>query len=182
LLALVVVAGVTWGVRSHLRSAAERTARGNANDDRPALSPAAPLSQTSIAVLPFVDLSEGMTNEEFADGITEELIDRLSKIRGLRVPAPTASFYFKNKKVPIAEIARTLSVAHVLDGSVRKSGDRLRVAARLIRPDNGFVVWSETYDRRWDDMLAVQDDIAGEVTKALARSIGVTPERDKSQD
>jgi DNA-binding winged helix-turn-helix (wHTH) protein/TolB-like protein len=85
-------------------------------------------SQTSLAVLPFVDLSEGMKYEEFADGMTEELIGRLSKIPGFRVPAPTASFYFKNKKQPVAEIARTLGVAYILDGSVRKSGARLRVA------------------------------------------------------
>ena len=128
-------------------------------------------SQKSIAVLPFLDLTEGMKEEEFADGMTEELIDKLSKIPGLRVPAPTASFYFKNKKVPVAEIGRSLGVAYVLDGSVRKSGARLRVAARLIRPENGFVVWSESYDRPWDDILIVQDDIAGEVTKALKSSI-----------
>jgi transcriptional activator of cad operon len=126
--------------------------------------------EPAIAVLPFLDLSEGMKNEEFADGITEELIDRLNKVRGLRVPAPTASFYFKNKHVPIADIARTLRVTHVLDGSVRKSGPKVRVAVRLVRADTGDVVWSETYDRQWDDLLVVQDDIAGKVTKALTES------------
>jgi transcriptional activator of cad operon len=118
-------------------------------------------------VLPFVDLTEGMKKEEFADGLTEELIDRLNKIPGLRVPAPTSSFYFKNKQVAISEIAGTLRVAYVLDGSVRKSGARVRVAARLIRADNADVVWSESYDRPWNDILIVQDDIAGAVTKAL---------------
>ncbi len=127
--------------------------------------------QNSIAVLPFLDLTEGMKEEEFADGMTEELIGRLSKIPGLRVPAPTAVFYFKGKQVPIAEMARRLGVAYVLDGSIRKSGPRLRVAARLIRPDNGYVIWTETYDRPFDDILMVQDDIAGEVTKALPPSI-----------
>jgi transcriptional activator of cad operon len=127
--------------------------------------------QKSVAVLPFLDLTEGMKEEEFADGMTEELIDKLSHVPGLQVPAPTASFYFKGKHVPIADIARTLGVAYVLDGSVRKSGARLRVAARLIRPENGYVVWSESYDRPWDDILMVQDDIAGEVTKALKASI-----------
>jgi len=155
-LAIVVAAAVAYGVGAH-RAA-------------PAAS-AAP-SETSLAVLPFLDLSEGMTFEEFADGMTEELIDRLSKMPGLRVPAPTASFYFKNKKRPIAEIARALGVAYILDGSVRKSGARLRVAARLVRPESGYVVWSDTYDRRWDDALVVQDDIAGEVTRALKASIG----------
>ena len=134
-------------------------------------SPLASQPQKSVAVLPFLDLTEGMKEEEFADGMTEELIDKLSHVPGLHVPAPTASFYFKGKHVPIADIARTLGVAYVLDGSVRKSGARLRVAARLIRPENGYVVWSESYDRPWDDILMVQDDIAGEVTKALKASI-----------
>ena len=126
----------------------------------------------SVAVLPFLDLtSESMDQEFFADGMTEELIDRLSKIPGLRVPPPTASFYFKGKKVSVPDIAKSLGVAYLLDGSLRKSDSTMRVAARLVRADNGFVVWSETYDRRPDDTLKVQDDIAGEVTKALARQL-----------
>ena len=136
--------------------------------------------QNSIAVLPFLDLTDAMNQEPFADGMTEELIDKLTKIPGLRVPPPTSSFYFKGKlwprshetpQITIAEIAKSLGVAYVLDGSVRKSGARLRVDARLIRADNGYVVWSETYDRPFDDILTVQDDIAGEVTKALKASI-----------
>jgi transcriptional activator of cad operon len=128
--------------------------------------------QASVAVLPFLDLtSESMDQEYFADGMTEELIDRLSKIPGLRVPPPTSSFYFKGRKTSIAEIAKSLGVAYVLDGSLRKSAATTRIAARLIRADNGFVVWSETYDRQSDDTLKIQDDIAGEVTKALRQSI-----------
>jgi transcriptional activator of cad operon len=116
-------------------------------------------------------LTEGTKEEEFADGMTEELIDRLNQIPGMRVPAPASTFYFKNKHVPIAEIAKALRVAYVLDGSVRKSGARVRVAARLIRADNADVVWSDTYDRPWSDILTVQDDIAGEATKALKTSM-----------
>jgi TolB-like protein/DNA-binding winged helix-turn-helix (wHTH) protein len=123
--------------------------------------------QKSIAVLPFLDLTEGMKEEEFADGMTEELINRLSKIPDLRVPPPTSSFFYKGKQVPVAEIAKALGVAYVLDGSVRKSGSRLRVAARLVRADNGYVIWTEAYDRPSGDVLMVQDDIAGQVTKAL---------------
>jgi TolB-like protein/DNA-binding winged helix-turn-helix (wHTH) protein len=126
--------------------------------------------QKSIAVLPFLDLTDEMNEEPFADGMTEELIDKLSKVPGLRVPSPTSSFYFKGKQIPIADIAKTLGVTYVLDGSVRKSGARLRVAARLIRTDNGYVVWSESFDRPFHDILMVQDDIAGEVTKALSAS------------
>jgi transcriptional activator of cad operon len=132
--------------------------------------PAAP-PQKSIAVLPFLDLTEGMHDGEFADGMTEELIDRLSKIPGVRVPSPTSSFYFKDKQLPVADMAKALGVANVLDGSVRKSGSRLRVAVRLIRADNGYVVWSETYDRPVGDILMIQDDIAGEAAKALSASI-----------
>jgi transcriptional activator of cad operon len=136
----------------------------------------APQPKNSIAVLPFLDLTEGMKEEEFADGMTEELIDKLSKIPNFRVPAPTSSFYFKNKQIPVADIARTLGVANVLDGSVRKSGARLRVAARLVRADSGYVIWSETYDRPLGDILMIQDDIAGEVAKALKASIAARPD------
>jgi transcriptional activator of cad operon len=129
----------------------------------------------SVAVLPFLDLTEGMQEETFADGMTEELIDKLSKTPGPRIPAPTASFYFKGKQIPIADIAKTLGVAYVLDGSVRKSRRRLRVAARLICGDNGYVMWTETYDRAFEDIITVQDDIAGEVTKALRLSIVAKP-------
>jgi len=125
----------------------------------------------SIAVLPFLDLTDAMNEEPFADGMTEELIDKLSKFPGLQVASPTDSFYFKGKQVTVSDIAKSLRVAYVLDGSVRKSGTTLRVAARLIRADDGFVVWSETYDRPWDDKLMIQDDIASEVTKALKASI-----------
>ena len=125
----------------------------------------------SVAVLPFLDLTKGMTEEEFADGVTEELIDKLSKVPGLSVPAPTSSFYFKGKQIPVGEIARSLGVVYVLDGSVRKSGGQVRIAARLVRAENGYVMWSETYDRPFADTLWIQDDIAGEVTKALEASI-----------
>jgi TolB-like protein/DNA-binding winged helix-turn-helix (wHTH) protein len=150
--------------------------RGNIAGKNHSASPAvAQQPEKSIAVLPFLDLTDKMSHETFADGMTEELIDKLSKIPGLRVPAPTSSFYFKNKRIPIADIAKALGVAFVLDGSVRKSGARLRVAARLFRANNGYVLWSETYDRPWADLLMVQDEIAGEVTKALRASIEARP-------
>lgn len=132
-----------------------------------AVAPAA-----SVGVVPFLDLTEGMKEEEFADGMTEELITRLSKVDGLRVPAPTSSFYLKGKQMTIADMAGVLNVNYLVDGSVRKSGSRVRVAARLLRAENGYVIWSETYDRSLDDILMVQDDIAGSVTKALTAWIG----------
>ena len=147
----------------------------------PTATQVASQDKKSIAVLPFLDLTDGMKEEEFADGITEELIDKLSKIPDFRVPAATASFYFKGKQVALADIARTLGVAYVLDGSVRKSAARFRVAARLVRPENGYVIWSETYDRPLVDKLLVQEDIAGEVAKALRMSIESTDEREKGR-
>ena len=129
------------------------------------------VAKTSIAILPFIDLTAKMAEEEFADGMTEELIDKLSKIPGFRVPPPTASFFFKGKHRAVRDIAKTLGVAYLLDGSVRKSADRVRIAARLVRAENGYVIWTETYDRAWGDTLKVQDDIAGQVTKALGMSI-----------
>ena len=126
----------------------------------------------SVAVLPFLDLTtQAMSEEYFADGMTEELIDRLSKVADLRVPSPTSSFYFKGKRATVADIARSLGVAYVLDGSVRQSDTTLRVAARLVRAADGYVAWSETYDRPIGDKLWIQDDIASEVTKALRVAI-----------
>jgi adenylate cyclase len=144
----------------------------------PAAVPAAPsapataaIAEKSVAVLPFVDMSEKKDQEYFSDGLSEELIDMLTKIPDLRVPARTSSFYFKGKQVTIAEIAKALSVAHVLEGSVRKSGSTLRVTAQLIRVDNGYHLWSQTYDRKLDDVFKVQDEIAGAVVSALKVSL-----------
>jgi transcriptional activator of cad operon len=128
--------------------------------------------ERSVAVLPFLDLTTQAMNEEyFADGMTEELIDRLSKIPGLRVPPPTASFFFKGKQLTVAAMAKSLGVTYVLDGSVRKSDTKLRISARLVRAADGYVVWSETYDRPSVDKLQVQDDIAREVAQELRVAI-----------
>jgi transcriptional activator of cad operon len=134
-------------------------------------SPASP-PQNSVAVLPFLDLTTQEMNEEyFADGLTEELIGDLSRNTGLRVPSPTSSFYFKGKQLAVADIARQLGVTYVLDGSVRKSGNVYRVAMRLVRADNGYVVSSETYDRPLGDLLSVQKDIAAQASIATRNAI-----------
>ncbi len=132
---------------------------------------AVPVNERSIAVLPFADMSEKHDQEYFSDGMTEEIIDLLVKIPDLKVPARTSSFYFKGKSTQIPEIARQLGVTNVLEGSVRKSGNHLRVTAQLVRADNGFHVWSETYDRQLDDVFKTQDEIAGAVVKALKVSL-----------
>jgi TolB-like protein len=125
------------------------------------------IPEKSVAVLPFVDMSEKKDQEYFSDGMSEELIDMLSKIPELRVPARTSSFYFKGKPTTIAEIAKTLRVAYVLEGSVRKFGKTLRVTAQLIKAESGYHLWSNSYDRAFDDVFKVQDEIANAVVKAL---------------
>ena len=128
---------------------------------------AAVISDKSVAVLPFADMSEKHDQEYFSDGLAEELIDVLTRVPNLRVPARTSSFSFKGKATTIGEIARTLGVTHVLEGSVRKAGDHMRITAQLVRADNGFHLWSQTYDRDVRDIFAVQDDIARAVGEQL---------------
>jgi adenylate cyclase len=126
-----------------------------------------PVREQSIAVLPFVDMSEKHDQEYFSDGLSEELLDLLSKTQGLEVIARTSSFYFKGKQATITEISNTLHVAHVLEGSVRKAGRTMRVTAQLIRAKDGVHLWSDTYDRDFKDVFKVQDEIAAAVVKAL---------------
>jgi TolB-like protein/Flp pilus assembly protein TadD len=127
----------------------------------------AAVAEHSIAVLPFVDMSLGKDQEYFSDGISEELLNLLAKIPQLQVTARTSSFSFKGKEVAIPEIARTLHVAHVLEGSVRKSGNSVRITAQLIKAGTDAHLWSQTYDRKLDDIFAIQDEIAADVVKQL---------------
>jgi TolB-like protein/lipoprotein NlpI len=131
----------------------------------------APPAEKSIAVMPFLDLSGKKDQEYFADGMTEEIINRLAQVAELYVPARMSSFYFKDKPTKIPDIARELRVVHVLEGSVRKSGNQLRVTAQLIRADNGYHVWSQNYDRDVRDVFKVQDEIANAVVQALRISL-----------
>ena len=133
--------------------------------------------EASIAVLPFVNMSDDPSNEYFSDGISEELLNLLARIPKLRVAARTSSFSFKDQNVEIPDIARSLGVTHVLEGSVRKAGGRVRIAAQLIKAENGYHLWSESYDRQLDDIFAIQDDIAGAVVDALKLTLlGETPQ------
>ena len=121
----------------------------------------------AIAVLPFVNMSSDDEQEYFSDGLSEELLNLLTKIPELQVAARTSSFSFKGQDLEIQEIAKRLKVAHVLEGSVRKSGDRVRITAQLIQAEGGYHLWSETYDRTLDDIFAIQDEIAAEVVDQL---------------
>jgi len=126
----------------------------------------------SIAVLPFPDLSAERDQEHFCDGLTEELLNVLTRIPKLRVASRTSSFSFKGKEVDLKAAADKLQVAHILEGSVRKSGDQIRVTAQLIEAATDSHLWSETYDRTLDDIFAIQDDIAARILEALKCHIG----------
>lgn len=121
----------------------------------------------SIAVLPFADMSQAGDQQYFSDGLADELLDKLSKLPQLRVAGRTSSFSFRGKSDDVSSIGRKLNVAHVLEGSVRKSGDRVRITVQLINVKSGFHIWSHTYDRMMTDIFQVQDDIATSVASAL---------------
>ena len=129
--------------------------------------PQGAIPEKSVAVLPFIDMSEKKDQEYFSDGLSEELIDLLAQVQDLRVPARTSSFAFKGKADDVPSIAQKLRVAHVLEGSVRKAGNTLRVTVQLIRADNGYHLWSRTYDRDIKDIFKVQDEIAAAVVEVL---------------
>ena len=129
------------------------------------------IADHSIAVLPFVNLSAEKDNEYFSDGITEELMNALAKVEGLLVTSRTSSFAFKGNNSDIREIGKLLGVKTVLEGSVRKYGNRVRVTAQLINSENGYHKWSETYDRNLEDIFAVQDEIANSIVDQLKKTI-----------
>jgi serine/threonine-protein kinase len=158
-LAVLLVLLAAWLVFSRLR--------------RPGAPPAA-----SAAVLPFVDLSPQKDQEYFSDGLTEELITSLSQVPGLRVAARTSSFQFKGRNPDVHEVGRKLDVGNVLEGSVRKSGNRLRVSAQLINVADGYQLWSESYDRDLADVFAVQEDVARSIVTALR--VRLAPGRDSA--
>ena len=132
---------------------------------------AAVIPEKSVAVLPFVDMSQKKDQEYFADGLSEELIDHLAHSPDLKVIARTSSFQFKGKNDDMRTIGQRLGVAHLLEGSVRKSGKTLRITVQLIRVSDGFHLWSQTYDRSLDDIFKVQDDIAASVTETLKSTL-----------
>ena len=127
----------------------------------------ATVAETSVAVLPFAVLSSGADDGYFADGLTEEIINALAALPDLLVTARTSAFYFKSKDVPVPEIAQALGVAHVVEGTVRRSGAKVRITAQLIRAADGFHLWSAKYDRSPDDVFAVQTEIAESVAGTL---------------
>jgi len=169
LIAAVAVIGVGYFAVDKLwlskRSAADaQTSSSTVQAGRP---PQGAIPEKSVAVLPFIDMSEKKDQEYFSDGLSEELIDLLAQVQDLRVPARTSSFAFKGTADDVPSIAQKLRVAHVLEGSVRKAGNTLRVTVQLIRADNGYHLWSRTYDRDIKDIFKVQDEIAAAVVEVL---------------
>lgn len=124
-------------------------------------------SNLSIAVLPFVNMSKDPDQEYFSDGMTEEILNSLAHVKALRVAGRTSSFYFKGKNIDIRDIGKQLNVHTILEGSVRKQGQKLRVTAQLINVDDGYHLWSEKYDRDMEDIFAIQDEIALAITEEL---------------
>ncbi len=148
----------------------------NAKASPVAAASAAP-DDKSVAVLAFANLSDDKSNEYFSDGISEELLNVLAKVPGLKVTARTSSFHFKGTNTAIPEIAKELGVAYVVEGSVRKSGDKVRITAQLIKADGGFHVWSDTFTRDLKDVFAVQDEIAGLIAQNLRAKMAINRER-----
>ena len=169
--------GGATGTESLAGPAPAGPAGGSATEARPGPVPdpvpAFDPPRASIAVLPFANMSPDPENEYFADGIAEELLDVLSDIDGLKVASRTSSFAFKGKGANIGEVARTLNVAHVLEGSVRKQGARVRITAQLIDAGGDQHLWSETYDRELVDIFAVQQEIARAISSALSGPMGL---------
>jgi TolB-like protein/Tfp pilus assembly protein PilF len=141
------------------------------SEEGPTLKPA--VTGQSVAVLPFVDMSPNKDQEYFSDGIAEELLNQLSKIRGLQVPGRTSTFAFKGQNADFRVIGEKLHVAHILEGSIRKAGERVRITVQLVKAADGFHLWSQTYDRDLTDIFAIQEEIAKAVAKALSITLGV---------
>ena len=162
-------------VHNELRLVKRMLESGSSSGRTPA---AAPVDEApSIAVLPFVNRSRDEEDEYFADGLADELLNVLAKIRGLRVASRTSSYQFKGKNEDLGVIGRKLNVATLLEGSVRKAGNRIRISVQLVTVSDGFHLWSETYDRTLEDIFAVQDDIARSVVKELrATLLGEEPD------
>ncbi len=158
--------------RRPIAAVATDEVRGTTTVPAPVAGQAAARSATAIAVLPFTNMSSDAEQVFFSDGITEEILNLLANVDGLRVTSRTSSFSFQGQTADLPTIARKLGVSHVVEGSVRRAGDRVRVTAQLIDVESDTHLWSETYERRVDDVFAIQADIAGHIARALKIALG----------
>jgi serine/threonine protein kinase/tetratricopeptide (TPR) repeat protein len=160
---LIAIAGWYFGISK----------RQAPNPPPPSQAPAV-VPEKSIAVLPFLDLSQTKDQEYFCDGMSEEILDALAKIEGLRVVARTSSFSFKGKNVDVNEVGKKLNVENVVEGSLRREGNRIRITAQLINARNGFQLWSETYERELQGVFALQDEITRAIVEALKIKLAIS--------
>ena len=172
LLAVVVILIVD---RTHVGQGSEDSNVAGADDSVSTAPTVAPIPVPRIAVLPFTNVSADPEQEYFSDGMTDELISLLTRVPGLSVAARTSTFSFKGEKVDIPTIAAALQATHILEGSVRKSGDRIRISLQLTPADYGFTTWGQTYERTLDDVFAVQTEIAESVVDALQVTLRANP-------
>jgi adenylate cyclase len=177
LVILALLAGWFWMQRARREQQAASSTTSNV---APASPPKA-TDQNSVAVLPFVNMSDDKGSEYFSDGVSEELLTVLQKIPGLHVAARTSAFSFKGKNATAQEIGQKLGVAHLVEGSVRKAGNSVRIAARLTRADTGEELWSENYTRDLKDVFAVQTELAQTIVEQLRGRIGGTDSKEKIQ-
>ncbi len=165
---VVLVIALAWFAWDRFGSSPEITVPVEVKQTADAETPADEVKTAkSVAVLPFVAMSSGADDEYFADGLTEEILNSLAQLPELLVTARTSAFHFKGQDVNVQEIATALGVNHIVEGSVRRSGDRLRVTAQLIRAEDGFHLWSESYDSTSEDTISVQEDIAEKIANAM---------------
>jgi TolB-like protein len=169
IIGLMAIALLYFGWRQYYGTAPRQTAEQGSTTTATATATAMP----SLAVLPFANLSDDKKQDYFADGLSEELLDKLANLKGLEVTGRTSSFYFKGKNEDLRVIGEKLGVENLLEGSVRKSGDQLRITAQLINAKTGYHLWSETYDRKLEDIFSIQDDISKSVATALSVTLGV---------
>jgi TolB-like protein/Tfp pilus assembly protein PilF len=174
----VALLAVAWYFAGQPAMREAPAATAAATPTQVAATPAPPaVPERSIAVLPFLDMSQMKDQAYFSDGITEEILNALTRIEGLKVAGRTSSFHFRNRDEDLRSIGAQLGVSHVLEGSVRKQGDRVRITAQLIKVKDGFHVWSENYDRKLDDIFAVQDEISQAIATALASRLPADTQR-----
>jgi adenylate cyclase len=174
-LAESIKAKVGAEIQSRLGESLKGKAATSVSPSRATMTVVPPADQKSIAVLPFVDLSQAHDQEYFCDGISEEILDALAKVEGLRVVARTSSFSFKGKNADVSEIAQKLNVQNVLEGSLRREGNRVRITAQLVDAHDGFHVWSDTFERELQGVFAVQDEITRSIVDALKVKLAVVP-------
>ena len=167
-IALVIAVVLLLADKFWLRSPADATPGAETTQQTVAAGPVTKQAEKSIAVLPFVDMSPDGDQAYFADGISEEILNVLVKTHSLKVAGRTSSFQFRGRNEDLRTIGEQLGVANILEGSIRKANNRVRITAQLVTASDGFHLWSETYDRELTDIFAIQDEIARSITDALA--------------